>query len=287
MNIEIYNPANGENIQAIKWNFDELKAWIAEGLKNYEGLVYTEDTIQLAKKDRADLNRLSKAIDDKRKEMKKMYLAPYEEFEKQAKELTGLIDAQSDNINLQVKAFEQAEKDAKLAEIKAIYAEEIGDFAELIPYEKLHDAKWLNKGVSIKAVREAIEIVVNKAKVAFSVIDAMGFDETTTNRVKGAFIRNLDLADAMAEKARIEDENRKLAEYAQKQAEAKAEAAEKPAEEEKAELKANIPQAEEKPAEVEIESLVTIDFRVTATKAQLDKLKQFLIENGIEYGKVE
>ena len=35
------------------------------------------------------------------------------------------------------------------------------------------------------------------------------------------------------------------------------------------------------------EELITIDFRVTANKQQLQLLKEFLIKNNIKYGKVE
>jgi len=37
---------------------------------------------------------------------------------------------------------------------------------------------------------------------------------------------------------------------------------------------------------LENEAVVTIDFRVTCTKSQLDALGRFLRENGIQYGRV-
>lgn len=290
MEIQIYNPAPGTELEPVKWNFEELKEHITAGLARYENTVYTPDTMAVAKKDRADLNRLSKAISDERIAMKRRFLAPYEEFERQAKELTGLIDAQSEKINAQVKEFEQQEKDAKQAEIMVIYAEAIGDFADLIPYDKIHDPKWLNKGTSLKAIRDAIETIVAKAGTAFTVINSMGFDEPTTNRVKAAYLLNFELADAMEEKEIIEDENRRIAEYEQKK---KAqEAAESPAELAKEPERVIRPLRKEDLAELnrepqEAPELIQLDFRVWATREQLAELKQFLIANGIKYGKVE
>lgn len=303
LQLEIYSPKPGEDLQPVQSNLADLKAKITEGLKKYENVVYTDETMSVAKKDRADLNRLSKAINDERIAMKKRYLAPYEDFEKQAKELTGLIDAQSAKIDAQVKEFEQREKDDKQAEIKAIYDEVIGDFKDLIPYERLHDPKWLNKGMSLKAVRAAMEDTIARTGTAFTVINQMGFDEPTTNRVKAAFLRRFDLSDAIAEKEKIQDENRRLAEYELKKkaeervkAEAEAQAAEKTSQcavetENKADKVIEPPQ-EEKSVEtatvaLETDSLIKIDFRVWATKQQLDNLKQFLIVSGIKYGRVE
>jgi len=286
MQIEIYNPTQGERIEPVRWNYEELKAQISTGLEHYKNIVYTENDIAAAKQDRADLNRLSKAIDDKRKEMKKFYLQPYEEFEAQAKELTAMIGEQSAEIDKQVKEFERKQKDEKQGSILAIYEELIGDLKGLIPYEKIHDEKWLNKGTSLKSIRESIQSIVTKITEDLNAIDLMGFDKTTTNRVKGVYLRRFDLADAMREKAAIENERRMLAEYEAKKAAEKHEihsaepvlsagrTVESPAEETplKNENKASEP--------------IQIDFRVWATREQLNELKSFLVSNGIKYGKV-
>lgn len=311
MQIEIYSPKQGEHVQPVQWNYQELKQWIETGLKSYENRVYTEETMQTAKKDRADLNRLSKAINDKRIEMKRMFLQPYEEFEQQAKELSGMIDAQSAEIDRQVKAWEQREKDEKQKAIMQIYRETIGDLVELIPYDRIHNPKWLNKGTSLKSIKEEIGTLVSRTHTAFTAINTMGFDEATTNRVKGAFLRRFELADAMAEKEAIETERRKLAEYelkkrAEENAKAEAEAREK--EEAARRTAAETPDVAVKPDEVHTstnlspkaettvyepsaatltEKVYLVDFRVTATRKQLNDLKQFMIVSGIKYGRVE
>ena len=55
-------------------NFEEIKTWLAERLKDYKNLAYTEDSLKLAKADKAELNRLKKALDERRKEIKKIYM---------------------------------------------------------------------------------------------------------------------------------------------------------------------------------------------------------------------
>ena len=110
MQMQIYTPEQGQPLPPIQWNYVELRKEICAGLEKYKGRVYTPETIGSAKADRATLNKLADAIDGKRKEMKKLYLAPYEEFEGQAKELVALIKEQSDAIDAQVKAYEEARK---------------------------------------------------------------------------------------------------------------------------------------------------------------------------------
>ena len=148
-----------------------------------------------------------------------------------------------------------------------------------------------------------MEDTIARTGTAFTVINQMGFAEPTTNRVKAAFLRRFDLSDAIAEKEKIQDENRRLAEYELKKkseerakAEAEAQAAEKTSQcavetENKADKVIEPPQ-EEKSVETattasETDSLIKIDFRVWATKQQLDNLKHFLIVSGIKYGRVE
>ena len=73
-------------------NFQELKSTLETQLEVYKNIVYSADGVKAAKKDKAALNKLKKAIDDRRKEIKKAYMEPYLTVEAQAKELVALID---------------------------------------------------------------------------------------------------------------------------------------------------------------------------------------------------
>ena len=90
---------------AIVFNFEELKAELSEKIKPYETLAVTEDDLKSAKSDKATLNKLKKALNDKKVEVKKEYISPLENFEKQVKELVEIIDKGVNNIDTQVKDF--------------------------------------------------------------------------------------------------------------------------------------------------------------------------------------
>ena len=99
---------------------EEIKK-IAETFK----VVISEDQVKDAKKDAAKLNKLAKALDDKRKEVKKAYEAPLKEFETQMKELVAEIKEARAFLDSQIKKYEAERKEVikdKIAEyIKALY----------------------------------------------------------------------------------------------------------------------------------------------------------------------
>lgn len=279
MEIQVYNPTQAQPLPAVKWNYLEVKQWVEDGLQSYKGRVYTNDTITEAKKDRANLNKLAQAIDAKRKEMKALYLAPYEQFEKEAKELVGMIKTVSDEIDAQVKAYDEFRKEEKLAFIKDnIYTPIIGNLAELVPYVKLHNPKWLNVTTSAAAIGDEMANAIEKIESGLKAIDQLNLDADIAERVKGVFLHNFDLAAAIAEKDRIEAERERLARYTAAQqaqvAEATPKAISAPAEEETPAQPEQRPVAEEK--------VYTVTFRIHVTKAQLDGLGAYMKTNGIK-----
>lgn len=283
MNIEIYKPHEGDNVQPVEWNYAELKKWLEDGLALYRGRVYGDAEIAEAKKDAADLRKLAAKIDDRRKEMKRQYLKPYEEFEKQAKELTGLIQAQVDEIAAQVKAFDEERRACKLEQIRAIYAEIFGDLAELVPLEKFMPPKWLNVTTTrMPQIEAELRAREGSISAALSSIKALGLDSETEAHITHVYLETLDLSRALAEKTRIEDERAKLAEY---EAKRQREAEEAPAGPEPQEQR---PEPSE-PRQIDMrkpEQIFVVRFWAEGSKSQIMGLRQYMKDNGIEYGPV-
>lgn len=276
MEIQILSPTQTQPLPPVEWNYAEVKQWLEDGLARYKGIVYDDTQIALAKADRATLNKLAAAIDAKRKEMKAMYLQPYTEFEAQAKELTAMVKMRSDEIDAQVKAFDNHRKEEKLAQIKAeIYAPMIGNLAELVPYDKLHNPKWLNVTTSMAAIGNDMARTVEKITTGLTAIDRLSLAPDIAERVKSVFLRDFDLAAAIAEKDRIEAEREKLERYraaqqvqdATKTVQTSGGENTQPAEE-RPTAPSEQPAAEEK--------TYSVTFRINVTKAQLDALGAFM-----------
>ena len=119
MELKIYSPQERDFVQVITWNNEEIKAEVAEKVQHYKSLVYTETEIKAAKADRATLNKFVTALENKRKEVKKQCMAPYEQFEAQIKEIIAIVNEHIQLIDTQIKDFEEKKKAEKLAERSA------------------------------------------------------------------------------------------------------------------------------------------------------------------------
>lgn len=200
----------------IDFNFEELRGWLGSQLSHYNALVVTEDTIKEGKEERAKLNKLKTAVEDRRKEVKKLCLAPYESFEAKCKELVGMIDEASNSIDGQVKSFEEAEKAEKRAAIEAAYGEYAGDMAGLLPLEKIFNQKWLNKTVLLAAAVAEMQAIIGKARNDIKVIRAMSC--ACEDQMVSAYLERLDMSAALMEKNRYEARQEQLARMAEREA---------------------------------------------------------------------
>lgn len=284
MQLEMYNPLRDQELPRVKWNYAELKQQISERLESRKGIIYTDDKITEAKRDRAELNKFVDAFDTARKEVKAYYLKPYQEFEVQIKELTKMVKDQSAVIDAQVKTYEQHRKDEKLAKIKDLYAAIIGKLEPLVPYEKLHDPKWLNVTASMTTITDEMGAKIEKAAAGLKAIDELGLEDDIAEQVKGVFLRDFDLAAAIAEKNRIIKQREELARYkaAQDAQDAPEAARGKPTPERVQECA----QAVSAQSAAQDGKLIQLDFRVWATANQLALLKKCLKDHHIKYGRV-
>ena len=70
MEFRLINPTGDGFLRRIQWIKEELEAAVRAKIAGYENVVYTEEYIKAAKNDRAELNKLIKAIEERRKQVK-------------------------------------------------------------------------------------------------------------------------------------------------------------------------------------------------------------------------
>lgn len=78
------------NVGTIEDNLDAVEASIREKAAEYSAVVVTEDNIADGKKFLADIRKEKKTLDDERKAIKSRWMAPYDAFEKRAKQIIAL-----------------------------------------------------------------------------------------------------------------------------------------------------------------------------------------------------
>lgn len=141
--------------EQITFNYEELRNELTEKVSMYETLVYTDEQIKEAKEDKANLNKLKRALNDERIALEKKYMQPFETFKAQVNDIIRIIDKPIAVIDKQVKEFEQKEKDEKLEAIKELFAS-VG-FQPFVNLEMIFDNKWLNKTFSMKKIEDAMK----------------------------------------------------------------------------------------------------------------------------------
>lgn len=262
----------------VTFNYEELKKEVAERTAPYKGLIVEEDAIPVAKTDLANLRKLEKAIDDRRKAVKKEYNAPYMEFEAKIKDILSDIQVAEQNIDNQVKAFEKKVEDEKLSQIQKFFGIAFGELAKDIRFEKVYNPKWLNKGYKMADIEEEIAAAANKLHADIGVVK--GLKSSHEASLMKTLFYSLDLGEVLVEhNTLVEFEERKKAEEQAKQEAVEPEptpVAETPIAEAEPEIVVDTP----KP-------LQQIDFRVWVNEDQKAALKNFLVSNGIRYGSVK
>ena len=205
-------------------NFEEIKAWLAERLEDYKSLAYTEDSLKIAKADKAELNRLKKALDERRKEIKKIYMEPYLAIETQIKELTAMIDEPLAEIKAFTDGMEAARKEEKRAEIKRYYetvSAPLGELSDMLfDSDAFFDKKWLNASTKPKVWQDGVREKVAQASADLRTLQQTGGSHTTA--LISRYMERMDMADttvyqkslqqtaaaAQTEVAAVEDEDK-------------------------------------------------------------------------------
>lgn len=281
--------------QTIDFNFEDMKSEISAKLERYNALVVTEDSIKSAKEDKASLNKLKTAVDDYRKKVKKQYLAPYEVFEKQCKEIVGMIDKPVVAIDNQVKAFDEIEKTNKYASLQQYFNDNSAELFELIELDDILNPKWANKSEKLIDLTQQIYDRLDKIRADLKTISDL--KSPYGGLMQGIYLKTFDISKCLTESRKQEELDKKLAEIkVKKQSENTTECVktiEPPIISTRTPLKSPEPVREAKqPIENEnaVESVSTplysVSFSVTGTKEQILALREFMKNNNIKFGKV-
>ena len=261
--------------EAIIFNFEELKTAITEKSEQYAKIVYTDENIKLAKEDRADLNRLKKALNDERIRRQKEYMKPFDNFKAKIDEIIGIIDKPVLAIDRQIKEFEAIKQDEKKMNIEEMFKNML--FPEWMTVEQIWNPKWLNASTSMASIETELlnqknDIIRNCQTLAtlpnYS-HEAVLFYQKTLD-VSGALAKVTELADIEAKKKKMLEEEAKKRETEN----------------------AFIPVPEQSPV-IEVERIqeeeaapepkMWVGFEAYLNKTQAALLKDFFNENNIDF----
>lgn len=271
---------NAVRPQAVSWNYSDLKNALTAKLTSYEGLVYSEDQIGEAKKDRSELNALKRQLNDERIRQEKEYMEPFNEFKSQVKELCTMIDKAVYGIDEQVKEAERQRKAKKEAEARQIF-EFVPDKPGWLQFEQIEDPKWLNASTTMISIKKDISALVDRINTDIQAINQ--FDDYTVEAIE-AYKKTLNIADAISEIEKC----RNIAKIKAEREEALKRFREQEEAQEKEEAAAKTQQTvriepDPQPAAQMPEQRISIRFVASLTRQEAQDIVNYFNENHIQY----
>lgn len=262
--------------QSISFNYEELRREIGEKLDHYKNMVVTEADISGAKKDKAALNNLAKALNDQRIAQQREYMRPFDRYKAQVDELVQMIKEPVDAIDRQLKGYDAARKEEKRAALTEFFSANVGNLLELLPLEKVWNDRWLNATFKLEEAQQEIGNTLNRVRNDLAIIRKMGV--SCEQQMIDKYLQTLDMSAALAEKTRFEELQKKIkAAKRENPYESQVEAATRPA------PKMTVTAGQDP----DTEEVFAVDLRLWLTPRTKALLKAFLDENNISYGSVK
>lgn len=275
------------NLGELTTNAQVLLDAVREKLKGYNAENYSEDNIEEAKKDKAELNAAAEKLNKKRIELEFEFNKPFTPFKNTVNEICNEIKKASKEIDGIVVAVDERERKQKEAEIVAFYTEQKCD---LFPLSMIFNPRWLNKTYKMKDIKAEISEKILKTNEELETLNKLGEPDA-----QAFYLQTLDLNLALAKANDIKAHREKLAalekaRQEREEADRKAPAApEEPKAEPEVTTEAQGPAPAKEPGDEEFyrEPVFTVTLAITGTTENLRALKEFMAENNLTYKKIE
>lgn len=293
LELKILTPMEPGVLPEINWNMEEAKAYTFQKAQEYQGIAYTDSDEKEMKKDRAQINKFINAIEDERKRAKAFYNEPYKKFEDQVKEVLQPMRDTVQLIDNGLREIDQQYREKKTEQCRKLYDRHVGDLASILPFEKTVKEDFFKKAFTPIKLEQAYMDFFARIREELKALDSL--PERFRDKAALEYMKSLSLSDALSEGRRLEEMEKVMKE---RQITRERESTAREASQENQSDRASIPQPavqELRKEEKDVGKIVNqadepvmyLDFRVWGTKGQLMALRQYLIENGLKFGKVE
>jgi hypothetical protein len=136
--------------------YEDLKSQALELAANMDNVEVNEETIKDSKKLLAAVNKRVKELEDRRIKIKRLMLEPYDLFEKQVKEIVGIVKEADETLRQQVRDLEEIERHAKREAIEDLFdkRKNLYTLGDMLSLDDFLLPKHLNKTQSIEKTEE-------------------------------------------------------------------------------------------------------------------------------------
>lgn len=276
-----------EQLPIIVQHLRGVKANAEREVQDALSLACTEETVQVVKRRRAELNSAFKDLEARRKAVKKEVMAPYDTFEAVYKEcVTDVFGPADKQLAQRIAEVEDGLKQDKAAKVVAYFSElqRANPELEWVNFEDIGLSITLS--ASLKSLKASVKKYMDDVAKDIECIRGMANGLEVLDEYKQ--VRNLAVAVGTVHKRemRIAAERNaaaQRAEQAARQAEAVAAVQKVVAEETVLQPPAEVETEPEEAAPAASERKFSATFKVTDTKPRLRALKAWLEKEGYQY----
>lgn len=260
-----------EQMPIVFEQLEKIGALIEESTKDLDKLECTEENKQEVKKRRTEINNTLKVLEDRRKEIKTKLLEPYEVFnEKYENECKNKLENASNLLKEKIDVIENQQLADKEQELREFAEQHIvaNNIQDVVTFEDI--GLNITLSASIKSLKEQILEFVNKVVGDMKLIEM----EEYRDEILYEYNQTLNFVDS---KTKVLERHKQLEEMKKQYANM---------EETKIEEQKVAEKIEEviSPKEIiEDNEIIKVSFTLTGTKEQIKKVKDLIIELGIEY----
>lgn len=149
---------------------------IAEKVSSIE---VTEDNVKESKKTIANVKKSVKRLDDRRIEIKKAILEPYEELNKKVKSIQDVLNKADEQVRSQIREMEEKERDEKEQRLHEQWDKRITayDNAKIMSFEDWLTPQHLNKTYSFGQAEDSMVDFLEKCERDIQVLREMQHSE--------------------------------------------------------------------------------------------------------------
>lgn len=197
-------------------NAEQFKKELVESLKSYNYVVNSAN-YDLAKSDRASINKLVETVSTKRKNFAKKIKEEWTPYEKLLMDCEKIVKAVADELGKGINEVDEKEKQEKQRNIIAYYNTK--NMSDLIDFDLIFDPKWLNKTCTEKQWKEALDAVENKVEKDYEMLKLfLPQDMSERTQVLDVYYKTLELGQAKAKADYLASVREKVAQRQQMEA---------------------------------------------------------------------
>lgn len=237
-----------KQVAQIEWNKEQALQEAKDIMAKYEGVVFDEEQLPLAKKEVATLRKVAKEINAQALAIDKELTAPVKQFRNEVKEVKAIIDNGITHIDEQIKDFEFEQAKLRMYEILSFDEyEALGSFVQ-------YDSSWGLKKWTDKKLKELFVSMKDEIDRGINTIKST----CTMAKLDSEFYINMfktNELDKVIERITEDVEN----------------------------LKKSSEQSVEIVEVKKEDELITIHRTITGTESQLIALKQYALKLGVVY----